>query len=53
MMELKTTFFFVDIFTVKRRLRDYRREMDQRSTVNIESGLRSRSGRVVVTAIVM
>lgn len=42
-----------DIFTVKRRLRDYRREMGQRSTVTIEPGLRSRSGRVVITAIVM
>lgn len=42
-----------DIFTVKRRLRDYRREMGQRSTVTIEPGLRGRSGRVVITAIVM
>lgn len=44
---------FIDIFTVKRRLRDYRREMGQRTTVTIEAGLRGRSGRVVVTAIVM
>lgn len=43
----------IDIFTVKRRLRDYRREMDQRTTVSIEPGLRGRSGRVVITAIVM
>lgn len=43
----------IDIFTVKRRLRDYRREMGQRSTVSIEPGLRGRSGRVVITAIVM
>lgn len=42
-----------DIFTVKRRLRDYRREMGQRSTVTVELGLRGRSGRVVITAIVM
>lgn len=49
----KTHPHFVDIFTVKRRLRDYRREMDHRTTVNIEPGLRGRSGRVVVTAIVM
>lgn len=42
-----------DIFTVKRRLRDYRREMGQRSTVTVEPGLRGRSGRVVITAIVM
>lgn len=47
------TLIHVDIFTVKRRLRDYRREMDHRTTVNIEPGLRGRSGRVVVTAIIM
>lgn len=43
----------IDIFTVKRRLRDYRREMGQRSTVTVEAGLSGRSGRVVITAIVM
>lgn len=52
---IHTLFSFIseDIFTVKRRLRDYRREMDHKTTVNIEPGLRGRSGRVVVTAIVM
>lgn len=51
----KKVYFFpsTDIFTVKRRLRDYRREMGQRNTVTIEPGLRGRSGRVVITAIVM
>lgn len=42
-----------DIFTVKRRLRDYRREMNQGATVSMETGLGGRSGRVVITAIVM
>lgn len=47
------SFHFADIFTVKRRLRDYRREMGQRTTVSVEQGLKGRSGRVVITAIVM
>lgn len=42
-----------DIFTVKRRLRDYRREMGSHTKVDFEPGLRGRSGRVVVTAIIM
>ncbi|XP_004927839.1 zinc transporter 9 [Bombyx mandarina] len=42
-----------DVFTVKRRLRDYRREMSHtRSKDNVEEvGLKTRSGRVVLTAI--
>lgn len=40
-------------FTMKRRLRDYRREMGSRTSVNENDtgGLKSGSGRVVVTAI--
>lgn len=52
-IKMETVAVSADIFTVKRRLRDYRREMDHKTTVNIEAGLRGRSGRVVVTAIVM
>lgn len=41
-----------NIFTVKRRLRDYRREMGRSAeVVEIEAGLMGRSGKVVVTAI--
>lgn len=47
------SYILTDIFTVKRRLRDYRREMNQGTTVSMETGLGGRSGRVVVTAIVM
>lgn len=42
-----------DLFTVKRRLRDYRREMGSRTDTEFEPGLRGGSGRVVITAIVM
>lgn len=52
-LKLMNFIIFIDIFTVKRRLRDYRREMDQRTTVSLEPGLSGRSGRVVITAIVM
>uniref|UniRef100_A0A1A9WIH0 Proton-coupled zinc antiporter SLC30A9, mitochondrial n=1 Tax=Glossina brevipalpis TaxID=37001 RepID=A0A1A9WIH0_9MUSC len=41
-----------NIFTVKRRLRDYRREMGSRTTtVEDERGLRGKSGKVVLIAI--
>ncbi|XP_013134648.1 PREDICTED: zinc transporter 9 [Papilio polytes] len=41
-----------DVFTVKRRLRNYRREMsDKRLKQGEELGLKTRSGRVVLTAI--
>lgn len=44
----------LDIFTVKRRLRDYRRELGKSAdVVQDESGLMGRSGRVVLTAVVM
>lgn len=46
-------FIFIDIFTVKRRLRDYRREMGSRTGTEFEPGLKGSSGRVVITAIVM
>ncbi|XP_063374634.1 proton-coupled zinc antiporter SLC30A9, mitochondrial [Cydia amplana] len=39
-----------DVFTVKRRLRNYRREMSHKKD-DEESGLKTRSGRVVLTAI--
>uniref|UniRef100_A0A1B0BDW5 Proton-coupled zinc antiporter SLC30A9, mitochondrial n=1 Tax=Glossina palpalis gambiensis TaxID=67801 RepID=A0A1B0BDW5_9MUSC len=41
-----------NIFTVKRRLRDYRREMGYRTTtIEDEPGLRGKSGKVVLIAI--
>ncbi|XP_073965152.1 solute carrier family 30 member 9 [Choristoneura fumiferana] len=41
-----------DVFTVKRRLRNYRREMSHKKEAEAEeSGLKTRSGRVVLTAI--
>lgn len=43
----------LDIFTVKRRLRDYRREMGSRTDTEYEPGLRGGSGKVVITAIIM
>lgn len=46
-------FHLLDIFTVKRRLRDYRREMGSQMGTEYEPGLKGRSGRVVITAIVM
>lgn len=42
-----------DIFTVKRRLRDYRREMGNKTETIETEGLFGRSGRVVLTAVVM
>lgn len=45
---------FVDIFTVKRRLRDYRREIGSRTVfMSEETGLRGKSGKVVLIAIGM
>ncbi|GFG35007.1 hypothetical protein Cfor_01110 [Coptotermes formosanus] len=40
-----------DVFTVKRRLRDFRREKGYRSDASTESGLLGASGKVVLTAI--
>lgn len=42
---------FLDIFTVKRRLREYRREIGGSSTDSTDAGLKGSSGRVVITAI--
>lgn len=45
---------FADIFTVKRRLRDYRREMGKSAeAAEAESGLMGRSGKVVLMAVGM
>jgi hypothetical protein len=48
-------FFFseADIFTVKRRLREFRREQGYKEDISAESGLLGASGRVVLTAIAM
>ncbi|KDR19826.1 Zinc transporter 9 [Zootermopsis nevadensis] len=40
-----------NVFTVKRRLRDFRREQGYRADLSAESGLLGASGRVVLTAI--
>lgn len=43
-----------DIFTVKRRLRDYRREIGSKASIgDPEPGLMGKSGKVVLTAIAM
>nr|XP_003700849.1 PREDICTED: zinc transporter 9 isoform X1 [Megachile rotundata]XP_012135115.1 PREDICTED: zinc transporter 9 isoform X1 [Megachile rotundata]XP_012135116.1 PREDICTED: zinc transporter 9 isoform X1 [Megachile rotundata] len=42
-----------NIFTVKRRLRDYRREMGSKADVVPQEGLFGRSGKVVLTAIII
>ncbi|KAI8440277.1 hypothetical protein MSG28_001634 [Choristoneura fumiferana] len=43
---------YYHVFTVKRRLRNYRREMSHKKEAEAEeSGLKTRSGRVVLTAI--
>lgn len=42
-----------NVFTVKRRLRDYRREIGNRTRVNDNEGLGGSSGKVVLTAIAM
>ncbi|XP_015593546.1 zinc transporter 9 isoform X2 [Cephus cinctus] len=47
------TIISADVFTVKRRLRDYRREMGFNPEAHFEEGLFGRSGRVVLTAIII
>ncbi|RZC38739.1 zinc transporter 9 [Asbolus verrucosus] len=42
-----------NIFTVKRRLRDYRRELGKSMTIEADGGIMGRSGKVVLTAIVI
>lgn len=50
----KKFYIFLDLFTVKRRLREYRRELSKETdAIETESGLFGRSGKVVITAIVM
>ncbi|XP_076175866.1 solute carrier family 30 member 9 isoform X2 [Ptiloglossa arizonensis] len=51
--ELEQKMYQQNIFTVKRRLRDYRREMGSRTTefIQEQEGLFGRSGKVVLTAI--
>ncbi|XP_076235999.1 solute carrier family 30 member 9 [Calliopsis andreniformis] len=53
--ELKQKAYQQNIFTVKRRLRDYRREMGSKTTEFLQEreGLFGRSGKVVLTAIVI
>lgn len=48
-------YYLIDIFTAKRRLRDFRREMGKsaEAVLETETGLRGRSGRVVLTAVAM
>ena len=55
MKELEQKAYQQNIFTVKRRLRDYRREMGSKTTefVHEREGLFGRSGKVVLTAIVI
>lgn len=46
--------FLSDLFTVKRRLRDYRREQGRETEIKLEqNGLFGSSGKVVLTAIAM
>ncbi|OAD61258.1 Zinc transporter 9, partial [Eufriesea mexicana] len=49
--ELERKAYQQNIFTVKRRLRDYRREMGNKTHVFEEEGLFGRSGKVVLTAV--
>lgn len=49
--ELERKAYQQNIFTVKRRLRDYRREMGSKTQIFEQEGLLGRSGKVVLTAI--
>lgn len=49
--ELEQKMYQQNIFTVKRRLRDYRREMGSKVDIVEQEGLFGRSGKVVLTAI--
>ncbi|XP_017879182.1 zinc transporter 9 [Ceratina calcarata] len=51
--ELSQKQYQQNIFTVKRRLRDYRREMGSKAEFVEQEGLFGRSGKVVLTAIVI
>lgn len=50
---MKHKLFVADVFTVKRRLRDYRREIGSKTEIIQKEGLFGRSGKVVLTAIAM
>ena len=51
--ELQQKAYQQNIFTVKRRLRDYRREIGSKTQSIDQEGLFGRSGKVVLTAIVI
>ncbi|XP_046740868.1 zinc transporter 9 [Diprion similis] len=51
--ELERKTYQQNVFTVKRRLRDYRREMGKQAKSVNEDGLFGRSGKVVLTAIII
>ncbi|XP_015515337.1 zinc transporter 9 [Neodiprion lecontei] len=51
--ELERKTYQQNVFTVKRRLRDYRREMGKQAKSIKEDGLFGRSGKVVLTAIII
>jgi len=53
MQRLKSKLFITDVFTVKRRLRDYRREIGNKTEIVQKEGLFGRSGKVILTAIAM
>ncbi|KAM0727586.1 Proton-coupled zinc antiporter SLC30A9, mitochondrial [Formica fusca] len=49
--EVERKIYQQNVFTVKRRLRDYRREIGNKAEIIQEEGLFGRSGKVVLTAI--
>ncbi|KAL0134757.1 hypothetical protein PUN28_001493 [Cardiocondyla obscurior] len=51
--EVEQKIYQQNVFTVKRRLRDYRREIGSKAEIVQKEGLFGRSGKVVLTAIVI
>lgn len=51
--EVERKIYQQNVFTVKRRLRDYRREIGSKTEIIQREGLFGRSGKVVLTAIVI
>lgn len=51
--EVERKIYQQNVFTVKRRLRDYRREIGNKAEITQKEGLFGRSGKVVLTAIVI
>ncbi|RLU23218.1 hypothetical protein DMN91_003421 [Ooceraea biroi] len=51
--EIERKIYQQNLFTVKRRLRDYRREIGSKTEIVQKEGLFGRSGKVVLTAIVI